>query len=49
LRAARKRLASLEERPAGKINAGQKLYAAWLAGAVLVMMSTGLLMWSMRG
>ncbi|MFG2136864.1 cytochrome b/b6 domain-containing protein [Streptomyces sp. NPDC048650] len=33
-------------RPAGKFNAGQKLYAAWIAGAVLVMLCTGLLMWS---
>lgn len=33
------------ERPAGKFNAGQKLYAAWTAGAVLVMIGTGLLMW----
>ncbi|MGG7574823.1 cytochrome b/b6 domain-containing protein [Streptomyces sirii] len=33
------------DRPAGKFNAGQKLYAAWLAGAVLVMLGTGLLMW----
>ncbi|MFI6878046.1 cytochrome b/b6 domain-containing protein [Streptomyces sp. NPDC050400] len=32
-------------RPAGKFNAGQKLWAAWLAGAVLVMLGTGLLMW----
>ncbi|WP_063796115.1 cytochrome b/b6 domain-containing protein [Streptacidiphilus griseoplanus] len=32
-------------RPAGKFNAGQKLYAAWTAGAVLVMAGTGLLMW----
>ncbi|WP_246103428.1 cytochrome b/b6 domain-containing protein [Streptomyces piniterrae] len=32
-------------RPAGKFNAGQKLYAAWIAGAVLVMACTGLLMW----
>ncbi|GAA2133483.1 formate dehydrogenase subunit gamma [Kitasatospora kazusensis] len=32
-------------RPAGKFNAGQKLYASWTAGAVLVMMGTGLLMW----
>ncbi|MEU5822374.1 cytochrome b/b6 domain-containing protein [Streptomyces sp. NPDC047803] len=32
-------------RPAGKFNAGQKLYAAWIAGAVLVMAGTGLLMW----
>ncbi|THA58389.1 cytochrome b/b6 domain-containing protein [Streptomyces sp. A1136] len=33
------------ERPAGKFNAGQKLYAGWSAGAVLVMLGTGLLMW----
>ncbi|MGW5780406.1 cytochrome b/b6 domain-containing protein [Streptomyces sp. NPDC003863] len=33
--------------PAGKFNAGQKLYAGWIAGAVLVMMFTGLLMWFM--
>ncbi|MCX5197449.1 cytochrome b/b6 domain-containing protein [Streptomyces sp. NBC_00249] len=32
-------------RPAGKFNAGQKVYAAWLAGAVLVMLGSGLLMW----
>ncbi|WP_354639135.1 cytochrome b/b6 domain-containing protein [Kitasatospora camelliae] len=32
-------------RPAGKFNAGQKLYAAWIAGAVPVMAGTGLLMW----
>ncbi|MFI6144292.1 cytochrome b/b6 domain-containing protein [Streptomyces sp. NPDC051109] len=32
-------------RPAGKFNAGQKVYAGWLAGAVLVMAGTGLLMW----
>ncbi|MFF3752757.1 cytochrome b/b6 domain-containing protein [Streptomyces sp. NPDC002018] len=32
-------------RPAGKFNAGQKLYAGWIAGAVLVMLGTGLLMW----
>ncbi|MCP3817244.1 cytochrome b/b6 domain-containing protein [Streptomyces sp. A3M-1-3] len=32
-------------RPAGKFNAGQKTYAGWLAGAVLVMLGTGLLMW----
>ncbi|MGW0750426.1 cytochrome b/b6 domain-containing protein [Streptomyces sp. NPDC002587] len=32
-------------RPAGKFNAGQKVYAGWLAGAVLVMLGTGLLMW----
>ncbi|MFB7666154.1 cytochrome b/b6 domain-containing protein [Kitasatospora sp. NPDC056138] len=35
-------------RPAGKFNAGQKLYAAWTAGAVLVMLGTGLLMWFTR-
>ncbi|WP_405014140.1 cytochrome b/b6 domain-containing protein [Kitasatospora sp. NBC_01539] len=33
------------DRPAGKFNAGQKLYASWIAGAVLVMLGTGLLMW----
>lgn len=32
-------------RPAGKFNAGQKLYAAFVAGATLVMLGTGLLMW----
>lgn len=32
-------------RPAGKFNAGQKLYAGWIAGAALVMLGTGLLMW----
>ncbi|MFF3209210.1 cytochrome b/b6 domain-containing protein [Streptomyces sp. NPDC002886] len=32
-------------RPAGKFNAGQKLYASWSAGAALVMLGTGLLMW----
>ncbi|MFJ8601254.1 cytochrome b/b6 domain-containing protein [Streptomyces shenzhenensis] len=32
-------------RPAGKFNAGQKIYAAWLAGATLVMLGTGLMMW----
>ena len=42
LRLALKRLKS---RPAGKFNAGQKLYAGWIAGAVPVMMFTGLLMW----
>ncbi|MBB5890279.1 cytochrome b/b6 domain-containing protein [Kutzneria kofuensis] len=42
LRLAVKRLKS---RPAGKFNAGQKLYAAWIAGAVPVMLFTGLLMW----
>ncbi|MEV6209998.1 cytochrome b/b6 domain-containing protein [Kitasatospora sp. NPDC051914] len=42
LRAVRRRS---YDRPAGKFNAGQKLYAAWIAGAVLVMLGTGLLMW----
>ncbi|WP_111601653.1 cytochrome b/b6 domain-containing protein [Streptomyces sp. Amel2xB2] len=32
-------------RDAGKFNAGQKVFAAWIAGAVLVMAATGLLMW----
>ncbi|MEV6655207.1 cytochrome b/b6 domain-containing protein [Streptomyces sp. NPDC051219] len=47
LRAARKRVKSPGARPAGKFNAGQKIYAGWIAGAVLVMMFTGLLMWLM--
>ncbi|MFJ5035995.1 cytochrome b/b6 domain-containing protein [Streptomyces sp. NPDC088560] len=47
LRAARRRLTAPGARPAGKFNAGQKLYAGWIAGAVLVMMFTGLLMWFM--
>jgi formate dehydrogenase subunit gamma len=47
LRAVRRRRMSPEARPAGKFNAGQKLYAGWIAGAVLVMMFTGLLMWFM--
>ncbi|MFD5862884.1 cytochrome b/b6 domain-containing protein [Streptomyces chartreusis] len=47
LRAVRKRRTSPEARPAGKFNAGQKLFAGWIAGAVLVMMFTGLLMWFM--
>jgi formate dehydrogenase subunit gamma len=33
---------------AGKFNAGQKLYAAFTVGAVLVMAGTGLLMWFPR-
>ncbi|MFC5803624.1 cytochrome b/b6 domain-containing protein [Streptomyces formicae] len=45
LRAARRRDHSPGGRPAGKFNAGQKIYAAWIAGAVLVMLGTGLLMW----
>ncbi|MCZ4101477.1 formate dehydrogenase [Streptomyces sp. SID13666] len=36
---------SKEGVPAGKFNAGQKLYSAFIAGAVLVMIGTGLLMW----
>ncbi|WEP00875.1 cytochrome b/b6 domain-containing protein (plasmid) [Streptomyces sp. FXJ1.172] len=47
LRAVRRRRTSPEARPAGKFNAGQKIYAGWIAGAVLVMMFTGLLMWFM--
>jgi formate dehydrogenase subunit gamma len=47
LRAVRGRRKSPEARPAGKFNAGQKLYAGWIAGAVLVMLFTGLLMWFM--
>ena len=31
--------------PAGKFNAGQKLYASVMAGAALVMIGTGLIMW----
>jgi formate dehydrogenase subunit gamma len=42
LRAVRRRRPA---RPAGKFNAGQKLYAGWIAGATLVMLGTGLLMW----
>ncbi|MET8564958.1 cytochrome b/b6 domain-containing protein [Streptomyces flaveolus] len=34
-----------DSRPAGKFNAGQKIYAAWIAGATLVMLGTGLMMW----
>ncbi len=45
LRAVRRRLTSPASRPAGKFNAGQKLYAGWIAGTVLVMVFTGLLMW----
>jgi formate dehydrogenase subunit gamma len=32
-------------RPSGKFNAGQKLYASFMAGAVLVMVGTGLILW----
>ncbi|GGW41197.1 MULTISPECIES: cytochrome b/b6 domain-containing protein [Streptomyces] len=45
LRAALRRDKRAESRPAGKFNAGQKVYAAWIAGATLVMLGTGLLMW----
>ncbi|MEN8653038.1 cytochrome b/b6 domain-containing protein [Streptomyces sp. 21So2-11] len=45
LRAALRRDHRRASRPAGKFNAGQKLYAGWVAGAVLVMLGTGLLMW----
>ncbi|MEU1477520.1 cytochrome b/b6 domain-containing protein [Streptomyces sp. NPDC001668] len=45
LRAALRRDKRRSSRPAGKFNAGQKVYAAWIAGASLVMLGTGLLMW----
>ncbi|MEV0009958.1 cytochrome b/b6 domain-containing protein [Streptomyces sp. NPDC051840] len=45
LRAALRRDRTPGARPAGKFNAGQKLYAAWIAGGLLVMLGTGLLMW----
>ncbi|MFF1548306.1 cytochrome b/b6 domain-containing protein [Streptomyces sp. NPDC058291] len=45
LRAALRRDKRRESRPAAKFNAGQKVYAAWIAGATLVMLGTGLLMW----
>jgi formate dehydrogenase subunit gamma len=45
LRAVCKRQTSPRSRPAGKFNAGQKLYAGWIAGAIPVMLFTGLLMW----
>lgn len=45
LRAALRRDHRRAARPAGKFNAGQKLYAGWSAGAALVMLGTGLLMW----
>ncbi|GGM01289.1 hypothetical protein GCM10010129_51020 [Streptomyces fumigatiscleroticus] len=48
LRAALRRDRRPASRPAGKFNAGQKLYAAWIAGATLVMLGTGLLMWFTR-
>jgi formate dehydrogenase subunit gamma len=45
LRAALNRDRRRSSRPAGKFNAGQKIYANWIAGATLVMLGTGLLMW----
>ncbi len=45
LRAALRRDKRAASRPAGKFNAGQKIYAAWIAGATLVMLGTGLIMW----
>ncbi|MFJ9697725.1 cytochrome b/b6 domain-containing protein [Kitasatospora sp. NPDC101183] len=42
LRAVRAREA---DRPAGKFNAGQKLYAQWTLGSMLVIVGTGLIMW----
>ncbi|MGW6709262.1 cytochrome b/b6 domain-containing protein [Streptomyces sp. NPDC054956] len=45
LRSALRRDRRPQARPAGKFNAGQKLYASWSAGAALVMLGTGLLMW----
>ncbi|MFE6332960.1 cytochrome b/b6 domain-containing protein [Streptomyces sp. NPDC057806] len=45
LRAALRRDHGPGARPAAKFNAGQKLYASWIAGATLVMLGTGLMMW----
>ncbi|MGW1890935.1 cytochrome b/b6 domain-containing protein [Streptomyces sp. NPDC002004] len=45
LRAAVRRDRRPSARPAGKFNAGQKVYAAWISGAVLVMLGTGSMMW----
>lgn len=45
LRAALHRDKRQSSRPAAKFNAGQKVYAAWIAGATLVMLGTGLIMW----
>lgn len=45
LRAALRRDHGRSSRPAAKFNAGQKIYTAWIAGATLVMLGTGLLMW----
>ncbi|MFD8110703.1 cytochrome b/b6 domain-containing protein [Streptomyces microflavus] len=45
LRAALRRDRRAASRPADKFNAGQKTYASWIAGAVLVLLGTGLMMW----
>ncbi|KRD16228.1 MULTISPECIES: cytochrome b/b6 domain-containing protein [unclassified Streptomyces] len=45
LRAVLRRDKRRESRPAAKFNAGQKIYSSWIAGATLVMLGTGLLMW----
>ncbi|MFE7332797.1 cytochrome b/b6 domain-containing protein [Streptomyces sp. NPDC057565] len=45
LRAVLRRDKRPASRPSHKFNAGQKLYAAWAAGATLVMLGTGLMMW----
>ncbi|MFB8202183.1 cytochrome b/b6 domain-containing protein [Kitasatospora purpeofusca] len=45
LRAVRARAS---HRPAGKFNAGQKLYAQWTLGSMLVIVGTGLVMWLVR-
>lgn len=45
LRAALRRDKRRSARPAGKFNAGQKVYASWIAGATVVMLGTGLTMW----
>lgn len=45
LRSALRRDKQRSSRPAGKFNAGQKVYASWIAGASLVMLGTGLIMW----
>ncbi|WP_371550837.1 cytochrome b/b6 domain-containing protein [Streptomyces sp. NBC_00554] len=45
LRSALRRDKRHSARPAGKFNAGQKVYASWIAGASLVMLGTGLIMW----
>ncbi|MFF0627955.1 cytochrome b/b6 domain-containing protein [Streptomyces sp. NPDC004296] len=37
-----------ERRPSGKFNAGQKLYAALIAGSALVLLGTGLILWFPR-